>query len=210
VLETALRLTHPVMPYITEEIWQRVAPLAGRTGDTVMRQPYPQADAARADAASEAALDWVMALLLGIRRIRGEMNIAPGKPLTVLLDNGSEQDRSFVELSRDYLLRLGRVESLSWLAPGEEAPESAIALVGEMRVLIPMRGLIDKEAELARLDQEIQRLLKELPRLEAKLGDASFLGKAPEAVVRKEQGRLDELRASLAELQRQQEKIHAL
>ena len=153
---------------------------------------------------------WVMGLLLGIRRIRGEMNIAPGKPLTVLLENGSDQDRAFLELSRDYLLRLGRVESLSWLAPGEEAPESAIALVGEMKVLIPMRGLIDKEAELARLDKEIQRLTKELPRLEAKLGDPAFLAKAPEAVVKKEQGRLDELRASLSEIQRQQAKIHAL
>ena len=210
VLESALRLTHPIMPYITEEIWQRVAPLAGRTGDTLMRQPYPHVDAAVTDAGSEAAMAWVMGLLLGIRRIRGEMNIAPGKPLTVLLDNGSEQDRAFLELSRDYLLRLGRVVSLSWLAPGVEAPESAIALVGEMKVLIPMRGLIDKEAELARLDKEIQRLTKELPRLEAKLGDPGFLAKAPEAVVRKEQGRLDELRASLAELQRQQEKIHAL
>ena len=210
VLESALRLTHPIMPYITEEIWQRVAPLAGRTGDTLMRQPYPHVDAAVTDADSEAAMAWVMGLLLGIRRIRGEMNIAPGKPLTVLLDNGSDQDREFLEISRDYLLRLGRVESLSWLSPGEEAPESAIALVGEMKLLIPMRGLIDKEAELARLDKEIQRLTKELPRLEAKLGDPAFLAKAPEAVVQKEQGRLDELRASLSEIQRQQAKIHAL
>ena len=210
VLESALRLTHPIMPYITEEIWQRVAPLAGRTGDTLMRQPYPHVDAAVTDADSEAAMAWMMGLLLGIRRIRGEMNIAPGKPLTVMLENGSDQDREFLELSRDYLLRLGRVESLSWLAPGEEAPESAIALVGEMKVLIPMRGLIDKEAELARLDKEIQRLTRELPRLEAKLGDPAFLAKAPEAVVQKEQGRLDELRASLSEIQRQQAKIHAL
>jgi valyl-tRNA synthetase len=210
VLETSLRLTHPVMPYITEEIWQRVAPLTGQTGHTVMRQAYPQVDVAKTDSASEVAMAWVMSLLLGIRRIRGEMNIAPGKPLTVLLDNGSEQDRSFVELSRDFLLRLGRVESLSWLAPGAKAPESAIALVGEMKVLIPMRGLIDKEAELVRLDKEIQRLSKELPRLEGKLGDPGFLAKAPAQVVEKERARLEDLRAGLSELQAQMAKIHAM
>ena len=210
VLETALRLTHPIMPYITEEIWQRVAPLAGQTGTTLMRKPYPQADSLGADVDSEAAMAWVMSLLLGIRRIRGEMNIAPGKPLTVLLDNGSERDRAFMELSRDYLLRLGRVESLSWLSADEEAPESAIALVGEMKVMIPMRGLIDKEAELARLDKEIQRLGKELPRLEGKLSDSGFLAKAPAQVVEKERARLEDLKAGLHELQAQMAKIYAM
>jgi valyl-tRNA synthetase len=210
VLETVLRLTHPVMPYITEEIWQRVAPLAGKQGETVMRQAYPVNDPETADRESEESMAWVMALLLGIRRIRGEMNIAPGKPLTVLLDNGSAQDRIYLDQSRDYLHKIGRVESLTWLEPGAQPPEAAIALVGEIKVLIPMRGLIDKEAELARLDKEIQRLSKELPRLEGKLGDQGFLAKAPAQVVEKEKARLEDLRVGLAELQAQMEKIHAM
>jgi valyl-tRNA synthetase len=210
VLETLLRLTHPIMPFITEEIWQRVAPLAGQSGDTLMRQAYPTVDPRQVDDAAEQEMEWVMSVLLGIRRIRGEMNIAPGKPLPVLLQNGSEQDRLRSEEHREFLLKFGRVESLVWLNAEEAAPESAMALVGEMKVLIPMQGLIDKDAELARLDKEIQRLMKELPRLEGKLNDPSFLEKAPPQVVAKEQARLQDLRASLMELQAQVGKIRAL
>jgi valyl-tRNA synthetase len=210
VLESLLRLAHPLMPYITEEIWQRVAPLAGKSGPSIMNQPYPEADAVQVDAGAVAEMEWVMNFLLGIRRIRGEMNIAPGKPLPLLIQNGSEQDRAYLDANREFVQKLGRAESITWLEASEEAPESAIALVGEMKVLIPMRGLIDKDAELARLDKEIQRLTKELPRLEGKLGDASFLEKAPPQVVAKEQARLQELRASLTELKVQMEKIRAL
>ena len=138
------------------------------------------------------------------------MNIAPAKPLPLLIQNGSAQDRAWLEGNREFVLKLGRVESITWLDPAEEAPESAIALVGEMKLLIPMRGLIDKDAELARLDKEIQRIAKELPRLEGKLGDASFIEKAPPQVVAKEQARLQELTASLAELQAQSQKIAEL
>jgi len=198
------------MPYITEEIWQRAAPLAGQDGATVMNQAYPEPLAEGSDAASEAALDWLMALLLGIRRIRGEMNIPPGKPLAVLLEGGTEQDRETLEQTLDYVHRLGRIETIRWLEPGETAPESAIALVGEMKALIPMSGLIDKTAELARLDKEIQRIAKELPRLEGKLNDDGFLAKAPAAVVDKERSRLNELTSSLTELQAQRVRIEAL
>jgi len=198
------------MPYITEEIWQRAAPLAGQGGDTVMNQTYPEPRAEESDAASEAAMEWLMALLLGIRRIRGEMNIAPGKPLAVLLEGGTEQDRETLEQTLDYVHRLGRIEAIRWLEPGETAPESAIALVGEMKALIPMSGLIDKAAELARLDKEMQRIAKDLPRLEGKLKDDGFLAKAPAAVVEKERSRLNELTSSLTELRAQRVRIEAL
>jgi valyl-tRNA synthetase len=209
-LETILRMAHPLMPYITEEIWQRVAPLAGQSGATLMRHAYPTAEAWPQDSAAEQEMAWVMEVLSGIRRIRGEMNINPSKPLPVLLQNGSEQDRAYFDRNQDFVARFGRVESLVWLNADEAAPESAMALVGDMKVLIPMKGLIDKDAELARLDKEIQRLNKELPRLEGKLSDESFLAKAPAQVVEKEQARLRELRASLAELRAQMEKIRAL
>jgi len=210
VLEGILRLAHPLMPFITEEIWQRVAPLAGKTGPTIMNQPYPQAEAGRIDEAAEREMAWVMDFLLGVRRIRGEMDIAPGKPLPVLLQNGSEQDRQWLDGNRELLLKLGRLEGIVWLAAGEVAPESAIALLGELRILIPMKGLIDKDAELARLEKEIQRIEKDLPRVEGKLADPAFIGKAPPQVVEKEQAKLADMRSSLAQLKEQAEKIRAL
>jgi valyl-tRNA synthetase len=210
VLETALRLAHPIIPFITEEIWQRVAPLAGIQGKTIMRQPYPVVDPALADPEAVAETEWVMNFILGVRRIRGEMNIAPGKPLSILLQNGSERDRAYFESSRIYLYRLGRLESAIWLAEGEAAPESAIALVGALKILIPMAGLIDKDAELARLDKEIQKIRKELPRAEGKLSNPDFVNKAPAEVLKKEEQKLAELRSSLDNLEQQRRKIQSL
>jgi len=213
VLESTLRMAHPLMPFITEEIWQRVAPLSlGEEGrrPSIMRQPYPQADASRVDEAAVAEMQWVMDFLLGVRRIRGEMNIAPGKPLPVFLQNGQSQDRQWLEQNRELLSKLGRLEDITWLEAGEAAPESAIALLGELRILIPMKGLIDKDAELARLEKEIQRIEKDLPRVEGKLNDPSFAAKAPAQVVEKERAKLAEMRSSLQQLQQQVERIRAL
>ncbi|MGJ0514588.1 MAG: valine--tRNA ligase [Methylomicrobium sp.] len=210
VLETALRLAHPIIPFITEEIWQRVAPLAGIQGETIMLQPYPAVDAALADADAVAEIDWVRDFILGVRRIRGEMNIAPGKPLSILLQNGSEQDRAYFISSSVYLHKLGRLESATWLADEDTAPESAIALVGALKILIPMAGLIDKDAELARLDKEIQKILKELPRAEGKLSNPDFVSKAPAEVLKKEEQKLAELRSSLDNLEQQRRKIQSL
>jgi valyl-tRNA synthetase len=210
ILETVLRLAHPFMPFITEEIWQRVAPLAGKQGASIMLQTYPEVDESWIDPESTAEMEWVMNIILGVRRIRGEMNIAPGKPLPILIQNGSEQDRIWLNRNQDFIVKLARAETITWLSETDTAPESAIALVGEMKVLIPMKGLIDKDAELSRLDKEIQRLSKDLPRIEGKLKDSAFLEKAPPQVVAKEQARLQEIRLSLAELQAQAEKIRAL
>ncbi|WP_024296979.1 valine--tRNA ligase [Methylomicrobium lacus] len=210
VLETALRLAHPIIPFITEEIWQRAAPLAGIQGETIMRQPYPAVDPALADSAAVAEVDWMMSFILGVRRIRGEMNIAPGKPLSILLQNGSEQDRAFFANSSIYLHKLGRLESATWLADADAAPESAIALVGALKILIPMAGLIDKDAELARLDKEIQKIQKDLPRVEGKLGNPDFVNKAPAEVLKKEEQKLAELRSSLDNLEQQRRKIQSL
>ncbi|WP_445372389.1 valine--tRNA ligase [Methylomonas sp. HW2-6] len=210
VLETVLRLAHPIMPFITEEIWQRVGPLAGVTAATIMLQPYPDSDTTAIDTAAETQVQWAMDIILGIRRIRGEMNIAPGKPLNVLLQNGSATDQTNLKELESYLLKLGRLEGIVWLNAGDNAPESAIALVGEMKILIPMAGLIDKDAELARLDKEIQRIEKELPRIEGKLGNAAFVDKAPPEVIAKEREKLAGLQSSLTNLKEQYAKIKAL
>jgi len=210
VLETILRLAHPIMPFITEEIWQRVAPLAGIHADTIMLQPYPIADETLVDASAITEANWVMSFILGVRRIRGEMNIAPGKPLPVLLQNGSATDQQYLTNNTVYLKKLGRLESITWLNSDDITPESAIALVGEMKILIPMAGLIDKEAELARLEKEIQKIKNDLPRVEGKLSNPTFIDKAPADVIDKEKAKLADLRSSLNNLEQQQCKIREL
>ncbi len=210
VLETVLRLTHPIMPFITEEIWQTVAPLLGIKGETIMQAAYPAVDETHINQDAEAELDWVKDFILGVRRIRGEMNIAPGKPLPLLLQDNSEQDQSYLLRNQTYLQKLGRLESITSLKSGDVAPESAIALVGSLKLLIPMAGLIDKTAELARLDKEIQRIQNDLPRVEGKLSNPAFVDKAPAEVIEKEKAKLAEMHLALTNLQAQRDKIKAL
>ncbi len=210
VLETLLRLSHPIIPFITEEIWQRVAPLTGISAETIMLQPYPEADPSQINTAVIEEINWLMAFILGVRRIRGEMNIAPGKPLPILLQDGSDLDQQYLDKHSVYLQKLGRLESITWLEEHDSVPESATALVGGMKILIPMAGLIDKEAELARLEKEIQKIKKDLPRIEGKLNNPNFVDKAPQAVIDKEKDKLKALQGSLQNLQQQFEKIGAL
>lgn len=207
VLETILRLTHPIMPYITEEIWQQVAGLAGKEGDSIMLQPFPEADESKIDSDAEAQMEWVMEFIIGVRKIRSGMDIKPGKPLPVLMQNGSEQDQNWLAANESTMLKLARLESITWLNEGDDAPESATSLVGEMKVLVPMAGLIDKDAELARLDKQIEQLTKETQRLNGKLNNEKFVSKAPEAVVAKEREKLADAEGSLSQLNEQRERI---
>ena len=210
VLECLLRLTHPIMPFITEEIWQRVAPLAGVHGETIMHQPYPLADASRSDAVVETEMDWLMRFILGVRNIRGEMNISPGKPLPVLLQNGSTEDSARLERYALFLKTLARLENITWLDGAATAPESATALVGEMKLLIPMAGLIDKDAELARLTREIEKLGKDLDKCQTKLANPSYVERAPAEVVAQDRVRVTELLSALSRLDEQAVRIRAL
>ena len=207
VLEASLRLAHPLMPYITEEIWQKVAPLAGKSGPTLMLQPYPLSDEARIDAQAEADIEWLKGAIVGIRNIRGEMNISPGKHIDVLF-NGGTDDQARLEANRPFLKKLANLESAQWLEG--EAPLAATALVGEMEVLVPMAGLIDKDAELGRLQKELDKLAKLVKQVEGKLGNAKFVDNAPEAVVAKERTKLDDAVSASAKLQEQYDKIAAL
>ncbi len=210
VLENLLRLTHPIMPFITEEIWQRVAPIAGISGDTIMTQPFPTRRQSLVNEAAEREMAWVMQFILGIRKIKGEMNISPAKPVPILLANTSKTDRDWVELHRPFLDFLARTETIEVLPEGEEGPESATALVGEMKLLIPLAGLIDKDAEIKRLEKEIGRLVGEVARIGKKLANPNFVDKAPEAVVQKEREKIAVARKALDNLQAQADKIRAL
>lgn len=214
VLETMLRMSHPIMPFITEEIWQKAAPMAGidmQDGiSTIMLQPFPVADDSLVDKTAEDEMEWLQQFILGIRQIRGEMNISPGKPLPVLLENASETDQTNLQATTQYLNFLAKTESITVLSDADEAPESATALVGKMKILIPLAGLIDKSAELERLNKEIAKAEAEVDRTDKKLSNPNFVDKAPEAVVQKEKDKLAAARLTLENLQQQVQKISSL
>jgi valyl-tRNA synthetase len=210
VLETILRLAHPLMPFITEEIWQRVAALAGKSGATIMLQPYPESDDKSIDTFANADIEWLKGVIVGIRNIRGEMNIAPGKELEVLLRNGDDNDKKRLEENEQYLRKLAKLTSIRFLAEDESAPVASAALVGDLEVLVPMAGLIDKDAELARLAKEIDKLQNEGQRLEGKLSNSSFIDRAPAEVVAKERDKLASQQQALEKLRQQSEELQKL
>ena len=209
VLETLLRLAHPIIPFITETIWKSVAPLAGVNADTIMLQAFPEFDAAKVDDAAMADQEWVKEFIVGIRNIRAEMNVAPSVALNVLLKcDGKDAQRAGD--NEAFLKSLARLESIRVLVDGEVAPLSVKKLIGATELMIPMAGLIDKEAELARLAKEVARLVGECGRIEGKLGNEAFVAKAPDAVIAKEREKLEDYRLQLTKLEAQQAEIAAL
>ncbi len=210
VLEATLRLAHPIMPFITEEIWQAVKELAGAEGDTIMLQPFPVADDSRIDAQAETDIEWLKGVITGVRNIRGEMKIPPSQELDVLFAHGNADDKRRMDENAAFLKKLAKLSSLTWLDNPEQAPMSATALVGKMEVLVPMAGLIDKDAELSRLQKELDRLSGEIKRVEGKLANEKFVANAPEAVVAKEREKIAAAQESYAKLKEQYAKIEAL
>ncbi len=207
VLEALLRLLHPLMPFITEEIWQQVAQRAGIDGETIMLRPYPATTDRSKDSEAAEDIEWVKRFILGIRQIRGEMDISPGKFLPVLLQNASATDRQRVDRHMLLLQRVGRVESVNSLAAGEEPPTAATALLGDMRLLVPMKGLIDVEAERARLLKQRDKVSSDLARATGKLGNEKFVNNAPAAVVSKERERAADFEKAIAQLTEQITKL---
>jgi len=205
VLEALLRLAHPFMPFITEEIWQRIAPLAGAGGDTIMLQPYPVADPDRLDPLATGDIAWLQQFVVAIRNIRGELGIAPGRSLKVLLRNAGDEDRRRLAEHLSLLLALAKLEGCAVLEG--EAPPAATQLVGQMEVLVPLAGLIDVAAERSRLSRELDKLTREITRLSAKLDNAAFLEKAPPEVVDRERTKLDEANAAAGTLRLQMRRL---
>ncbi len=209
-LETLLRLLHPIMPFITEEIWSRVGPRAGRPGDMLMTQPFPEPASSAPDPAIEREMRWVMDFILGIRQIRGEMDIAPSTRFDVLLQDAAADDLLRYRRNAACIERLASVGSARALAPGEAAPQSATALLGEMKILVPMAGLIDVESELARLAKRRQKVEQDLARSEAKLGNQRFVANAPAEVVEQEQDRVAQFKRELEQLGAQLDRVASL
>ena len=207
ILESVLRLAHPFLPFLTEELWQKVPATVRLSGDTIMLQPFPVADEKLINDAASKDVDWLKTVVTGVRNIRGEMDISPARQVPILFSNGSTEDQERLDKFSRELTFLVRPESLTWLGDNAEKPMSATALVGEMELLVPMAGLIDKEAELARLDKEIDRKQKDRAKTEGKINNPSFVEKAPEEVVQKERDKLQDLDSALEKLNEQRVSI---
>ncbi|MDN0118021.1 valine--tRNA ligase [Yersinia frederiksenii] len=210
VLEALLRLAHPIIPYITETIWQRVKTLKGITADTIMLQPFPEYDASQVDEKALSDLEWIKQTIIAVRNIRAEMNIAPGKPLEVMLRGASADAQRRVLENQSFIQSLARLSSLTLLAEGDKGPVSVTKLVEGAEVLIPMAGLIDKATELERLAKEVAKLEAEIERIESKLSNEGFVARAPEAVVAKERERMAACAEAKQKLIEQQAVIAAL
>ena len=198
-----------MMPFITEEIWQRVKTLAGQTGDTIMHASFPVAVDSKIDHQAISDLEWIQKAVESVRNIRGEMSISPAKAIPLSVNKTDAEEQRRINDNRAFFTKLANLESIT-LLDGEEAPLSATALLGKMELLVPMAGLIDKDAEMARLDKEIDKLNKEAERIESKLSNAKFVDKAPAEVVAKERERLQEVRDAGAKMQEQKARIATL
>jgi valyl-tRNA synthetase len=203
VLEKMQRLMHPIMPYITETIWQRVKPLAGVTGDTLMLASFPTYQADRVDSEAMADLEWVKQVIVAVRNIRAELNIAPSKPLNALVRGVSYKDRIRLEANQAFFASLAKLETITILVEGETAPMSTTQFIGNMELLIPLAGLIDVSAEMARIDKQLEKLAQEIARIEGKLSNEGFVAKAPVAVIDKERAKMTDLKRDIDKLNEQ-------
>lgn len=210
VLETVLRLLHPLMPFITEEIWQNVAPRLARQGETLMLAKWPSPNTKEIDSSAEDDIEWLKAVISAVRTIRSEANIAPGETLEVLLGNATSSDENNLEKHRQSLEKLAKVKSARVLSESEDQPPALTALAGTLEVMVPMAGVVDIEKELSRLDKELERMMADQARTAAKLTNKNFVDRAPEAVVAKEQLKLKDLEAGISSISAQKSKIQEL
>jgi valyl-tRNA synthetase len=209
-LEVLLRAMHPLAPFISEEIWQRVHVLAGASGETIMLSEFPRAESISTDRDAEPEMRWVMDFILGVRQIRGVMDIPWTRKLEVLLQNASARDLEYLGRNLHYLVRLAGVEAPRALKEGDAAPISAVALLGNLEILVPMKGLIDPVAELERLAKKLRKAESEASKLEAKLSNSQFAKNAPPDIVAKDQQRLEELRTEIGQLSAQTARVTKL
>ena len=210
VMEASLRLAHPLMPYLTEEIWQTLAPKLNISGETIMLAQYPVADQALINEQAEADMQWLQGLIGAVRNIRGEMGLGNARLLPVLLQNTTDVEKAQISRIEPLFKALAKVESITFLTDAEQPPLSSSSVVGHVSVFVPMKGLIDPKAELGRLQKDLDKVQKQHDQIATKLGNEGFVAKAPVAVVEGEKVKLAEFADQLAKIKANMEQIAAL
>jgi valyl-tRNA synthetase len=211
VLEGTLRMLHPLMPFITEEIWQKVGPLAGRTGPTIMQQPYPTAAEFAPDATAERDVAALQAVVLGIRQIRGELDVPHSRVTPVYVRSDKAGDAEAISALSATIRKIANLESIELVQSEAHLPPCAIAISAGRTILAPFDRLIDDvSAELARLEKRRSRTQQERDKCAAKLANANFVANAPESVVMQERDRIAEFERQLDQLDEQMRRLAAL
>ena len=210
VLNEMVSLLHPIIPFITEEIFEQCSTLLNQDKSSLMSEAYPEVDTRLISEKAEAEIKWLQTFILGIRQIRAQMDIAPNKVLNCFVQDFNITDEAYLNNNASILKSLSKMQTIDKLPPNDEAPESATALVGEMKILIPLAGLIDKEQEIVRLNKEIEKLNQQKAQFEGKLNNEKFVSSAPEAIVNTERTRLASTQNAIADLSTQLEKINKL
>jgi len=210
VMEASLRLAHPLMLYLTEEIWQTLAPKLNISGETIMLAQYPVADQALVNEQAEADMQWLQGLIGAVRNIRGEMGLGNARLLPVLLQNTTDSEKAQIARIEPLFKALAKVESITFLADAEQPPLSSSSVVGHVSVFVPMKGLIDPKAELGRLQKDLDKVQKQHDQIATKLSNEGFVAKAPAAVVEGEKVKLAEFADQLAKIKANMEQIAAL
>lgn len=209
VLDSLMRLLHPFIPFITEEVASKIP----SNGDTIIRGPFPVVDESRLDPQAEQDMDIVMGVISSVRNIRAEMNLPPARKLPVIVFPSSDREFSLIDGNRDMVCSLGRIDDLNLETPGGTVappPMSATAVVGDMRVFVPLEGIVDPDAEVARLEKELAKVEKEFTAVEKKLSNENFLTKAKPEAIQKQRDRQAGLSAKLSGLGEALEKMRAL
>ena len=210
ILEKSLRLLHPFMPFLTEEVWQKIAPLIGVNKGSIMLESYPTYDQKNTDEEAEKHIEWLKGVIIAIRNIRGEMDISPAKSINILLRNGTITDKNRMETHKPYLKKLAKLKTISWLEDNDKGPASATQRFNDLEILVPLAGLIDIDAERSRLVKEINKLESGLKVVETKLNNKKFVNKAPASIVSKEQKKKNQIESTLKSFKAQLQNLDDL
>ena len=210
VLDAVLRAAHPIMPYITDSLWREQAAVSGNGAGTIMLAPFPEAEDFDDDPEATAAIEWLKAVVVGVRTIRSEMNVPPRTSIALLLQGGDPVDRARLDATRTLLCRLAGIDTVEWLEAGADAPPAAVHVVGDLKVLVPLEGVIDVDRERGRLSKEIAKCSREVERVQAKLDNENFVAKAPEHIVAAERDKAADLSTRLDALRAQFDRLEGL
>ncbi len=209
-LEALLRLLHPITPYITEDIWQQIKPLTGHGEEMIQQRPYPAPEETAADADAEQAISRIREIIVGLRHVRSELNLPPGQALAVLIQNWSDSDREHFEHHYDAIASLGRISDVEWLEPSAQPPQAAIVLVGDMKLLTPLAGLVDAPTEIARLEKRVSKIRMQLEQTQTRLNNRDFVSKAPAEVIAAQRASVSDCETQITRLNEQIATLEAL